>query len=118
MLFYIAQIRFQPADALPDQPSVHLQLLLPRAPGPDAAAQTGKGSSQSGKPGRPVFQLGELHLDLTLAAHRVGRENVQDQQRPVDDLAGQFRFQIADLGSRQFVIADDPVRFRLPEKIL
>ena len=118
MLFYISKLRFQPADAFPDQPPVHLQLLLSRAPGPDAAAQTGKGSSKPGETGRPVFQLGELHLDLSLTAHRVGCENIQDQQRPVDDLAGQFRFQIADLGSRQFIIADDPVRFRLPEKVL
>ena len=54
VFFHISQVPFQSADSLPDQPAVHLQLFFTRTSCPDAAAQTGKGSSKPGQTGSAV----------------------------------------------------------------
>ena len=117
MLFHIAQITFQSADSLPDQTPVHLQLFLAWPPCPDAASQTGEGSAKSGQTGSTVSQLGKFHLDFSLTGYCAGREDIEDKQSPVDNLAGQLRFQISQLGTGQFIVADDAGGICLPDQV-
>ncbi len=51
----------------------------------DAAAQTGQVGADADEVRLPVAQLRELDLQLSFAAARVLREDVEDQHRAVDD---------------------------------
>ena len=104
--FYQLQLFFQRADSVRNQPPVHLQLFFSRASGSDSSPQTGERFSQSRKPGLSVTELCQLHLYFSLAGSGPPREDIQDQQRPVADLAAQLLLQIFHLRGRKLIVAD------------
>jgi hypothetical protein len=56
--------------------------------GTDAAAKLRHGATASGEAGQLVFELGEFYLKLALAGPGVTGEDVEDELRTVDDVAG------------------------------
>ena len=96
-----------------DPPPVHLQLLFSRPSGADAAAQPGKRAAEPGQPGRPVSELGQLHLELSFTGGCPGRKDVQDHHGPVHDLYPKGLLKVFKLGRGKLVIADHPRGFRL-----
>ena len=59
---------------------------------------------------------GAFSVSPTLIAKTT--QYIQNQEGPVHDLGIQLLLQISDLCRRQFIIADDAVRLRLPDQIL
>ena len=100
------QLFFQRTDSVRDQPPVHLQLFFAGTSGSDSSAQTGEGFSQSRKPGLTVAELCQLYLYFSLAGSGPSGEDIQDQQRPVADLAAQLLLQIFHLRGRKLIVAD------------
>ena len=53
------------------------------------------------------MQLGELDLQPAFAAPGALREDVENELRPVEDLAGKEVLQVAALRRRKFVVEND-----------
>ena len=98
MLLHLLQLFFQLTDPAVDQSTVHLQLFLTRSSGSDTASQTGEGITEADESRLPVFELGQLYLNLTFAGPGVGRENIQDNQSPIHDFEIQLLLQVVELG--------------------
>ncbi len=67
--------------------------------------------SAPGQPRQQIIQLRQLHLQLSFARAGAARENIQDQLRPVQNLAVERALQIAKLGGRQLGIEQNHVGF-------
>ena len=96
--FHLRQLPVQLGDAALDETAVHLQLFLTRSSGSDTASQTGEGITEADESRLPVFELGQLYLNLTFAGPGVGRENIQDNQSPIHDFEIQLLLQVVELG--------------------
>jgi hypothetical protein len=68
--------------------TISLELGFARAPGPDASAKLRHGATASGEAGQLVFELCEFDLELPFAGLGVAGEDVEDELRTVDDVAG------------------------------
>jgi hypothetical protein len=88
------QLLLHMVDAQIDLAPIGLELCFARPARPDSAAQLRHCLASSCKARKLIFKLRQLHLQLALAGPRVARKNVQDQLRPVDDAARQFRLKI------------------------
>ena len=95
----------QHSNAALQMATVGLKLRFTGASGADAATKTGKLGASAHQARRGIFELCQLHLQLTLAADSVQCENVEDQHRAVDhaDIA-QHLFKVADLRRGQFAV--------------
>ena len=67
--------------------------------------------------GQLVPQLGKLHLELTLGAHRPLGKDIQNQHSAVDDRAVQLLLQVADLEGGKLVVKDYRVRPAVSDKL-
>src|SRR5262249_26323798 len=81
----LLQPALQQRDAAAREAAVGLELRLARAARADAAAEPLEVLPQAAHPRQVVLELGALHLELSLGRHRMLREDVEDQLRPVDD---------------------------------
>ena len=63
--------------------------------------------------GQHVLELRQLDLPLAFARARAPGKNVQDQLRPIDDLALQLLLELPQLSRRQLVVEDDDVDVRV-----
>jgi hypothetical protein len=101
----------QRRDPVTREPPVGLDLRLTRAAGCEAAArhasQTLEVRPQTPHPGEVVLELRKLDLQLALGAPGMGREDVEDRCRPIDDRDTELLLQIAFLPRSQLVVADD-----------
>ena len=61
------------------------------------------------QPGQQVLQLCEFDLRLPLPGPRAVRKNVENELCPIDDAQPQRLVEVAHLGGRELVIADDQV---------
>ena len=106
------------ADAAPVDLEFGLTGSAQRA---DAAATGGRlaahGLAPAAQAGQHVFQLGEFHLSLALAAASVLGENVEDEPGPVDDLDLDDLLQLTELPRREFAVADQRVGFVGPHDL-
>ena len=98
-------------DAAIDPPAVRFQLRFTRTARADAAAQAGHFRAPSGEARQQIIQLRQLHLQLPFARPGAAGENIQDQLRPVQNLAIERAFQIAKLGGRKFSVEQHHVGF-------
>ena len=114
----ILQLSSQLGNPPLNEPSVSLQLLFARSPGPDATSESGQLRPNSGQPRHTVLQLRHFHLDLSLGAGRPLRKNIQDQKRPVHHLQVKRIAQIAHLSRRKLIIRDHAVCIKLLRKRL
>ena len=96
--FHLRQLPVQLGDAALDETAVHLQLFLTRSSGSDTASQTGEELRRADESRLPVFELGQLYLNLTFAGPGVGRENIQDNQSPIHDFEIQLLLQVVRAG--------------------
>ena len=104
--------KFRPdiVDPGADMPPVGLEFLLARSSRADAAAKPRQGPAKPEQPRHAVSQL--CQFDLQLALFRGGAlcEDIQDQDRPVDDAHTQRFLEITDLRTGQFIVENDGVR--------
>jgi len=105
----LGQLRLELLDAVPDQPSVFLELLLARAAHADAALVPRQVGPHPLEPGHRVFELRQLDLQVRLVRLRVGREDVEDHFGAVDHLDLEVLLEVARLGGAQVVVEDDHV---------
>ena len=106
----------QRRDPVARQPSIRLDLALPRSPRADSAAEALEVRPQSAHPREVVFQLSKLDLQLALRAARVRGEDVEDHRRAVDHRHAERLLQVALLARGQLVVAGDQVRVGLPSR--
>ena len=116
------QLAGKGGDAPLDVPAVHLLFALPGSP--SGAAATASATPLAGKlhppprqTGQLVPQLGKLHLELTLGAHRPLGKDIQNQHSAVDDRAVQLLLQVADLEGGKLVVKDYRVRPAVSDKL-
>ncbi len=107
---HVLQAPAQHRDAVARQPSIGLDLRLPRTPRADAAAQALEVAPQAAHARQVVLQLRELDLQLALRAVRVRGEDVEDHRRAVDHRQAQRLLEVALLARAQLVVARDHVR--------
>ena len=74
------------------------------AAGSDTATKLRHGATAPGEAGQLVFELCEFYLELSLAGFGVTGEDVEDELRTVDNVAGQSRFDVAELRGGEAVI--------------
>ena len=96
-------------DARPEAPAVGFELRFAGPSRADAAAEPRQRGAGADEPRQQVFQLGELDLQLAFARPRAPREDVEDELRPIDDLAADRLFDVAQLRRRQLIVEDDDV---------
>jgi hypothetical protein len=75
-------------DAEFDLAAIGLELGLAPAAGSATAAKLRHGATASGKAGQLVFELCEFYLELAFAGPGVAGEDVEDELRTADDVAG------------------------------
>ena len=75
-------------DAKVDLAAIGLELGFARAAGSDAPAKLRHGATAFGEPGQLVFELCEFYLELAFARPGMAGEDVEDELRTVDDVAG------------------------------
>ena len=98
------------ADANPA--AIGFELRFTRSACADAAAEPRQRGARSGQPRQQVFELRELDLPLALARPGATREDVEDQLRPIDDLAFEPLLELPELRGGQFVVEDHDVDVR------
>jgi hypothetical protein len=69
---------------------------------------------ESGQSRQQVLQLRELNLQLAFFGAGALGENIQDQRRPIENLAIEDLLQIAALRGRKFVVKNDRIHIRAP----
>ena len=94
-----------------DPAAIGFQLRFARTSRADAAAQPRHLDSASGQPRQQIIQLRQLHLQLAFARAGAAGEYVQNQLRPVQNLAVERALQVALLGRSQIRIEQDHVGF-------
>ena len=104
---YGFELRLDVDDAHIDLAAVSLKLRLTRTTRADPAAKLRHGAAASCKPGQLVFKLRQLHLQLAFACLRMASEDVENQLRAVDHVAGKPRLDIAQLRRRQVMVEED-----------
>ena len=62
--------------------------VSPGTAGSDAAAKLRHGATAFGEAGQLVFELREFYLELAFAGLGMAGEDVEDELRTVDDVAG------------------------------
>ena len=67
VLLHLLQLPVQLGNSVLNQSPVHLQFLLSRPSGADAASKPGQRNPKSRKAAHAVFQLSKLHLDFSFA---------------------------------------------------
>jgi hypothetical protein len=75
-------------DAKVDLAAIGLELGFAGAAGSDTATKLRHGATASGKAGQLVFELSEFYLELSFAGFGVAGEDVEDELRTVDNVAG------------------------------
>ena len=93
-----------------DLAAIGLKLGFARATGSDAAAKLRDGATASRQARQLVFELCEFYLKLPLAGLGMAGENVEDELRTVDDVAGQPNFDVAELRGCEVVIEENKRR--------
>ena len=103
VLFDVAELGLQLVDTPLDAPAVGLQLGLPRPSGADPPGLLAEppAPAQSGK---PVAELGQLHLGLALLAAGVLGKDVENHRGAVDGGATEDLLQVELLGRAQLVV--------------
>jgi hypothetical protein len=71
-----------------DLAAIGLELSFARASGSDAAAKLRHSATASGEAGQLIFELREFCLELAFAGLGMAGEDVEDELRTVDDVAG------------------------------
>ena len=100
-------------NARPDTAAIGLELGFARAPGADAAAQPRQRVARADQSRQQVLELRQLHLELPFARLGPAREDVENELRPVDNLAADLFFDLPQLRGRQLVVEDHDVDVRL-----
>jgi hypothetical protein len=98
------------AHPLANATAVGLQFLLARTAGSDTTAEPGKLRSGPSEPRQKIIQLGQLDLQLSLAAARVPREDVQDELGAINNATVRPALQIALLHGRELAVKDNQGR--------
>jgi hypothetical protein len=75
-------------EAQLDLATISLELRFPWPPGTNAAAKLRHSATSPGEAGQLVFELREFYLELALPGLGVAGEDVEDELRTVDDMAG------------------------------
>ena len=107
MLLDVFQLGLEALDLLPDDAAVGFQLGFARAPQADAAPDSRKVGPHAREPGQQVLQLRQLDLQLGLVAARPGREDVEDDFRPVHDPHLELALEVGALHRRELLVEDD-----------
>ena len=84
----------------------------PRVPMPPPSRDSAV--ARADEPRQQVLQLRQLHLQLAFARSRAPGEDVENQLRPIDDLAADRFLDLPQLRRRQLVVEDDDVDVRSP----
>ena len=112
------QLAAQDGDPVAGQAAVGLELRLARAARPDAAAEALEVLPHAAHARQVVVELGELDLELALGGHRVLREDVEDQLRPVDHARVERVLEEALLRRVELVVDEQALGFELLELLL
>ena len=100
------ELRFDVIQAEVNFAAVCFELRFAWTSGSDAAAELRHGATASGEAGQLVLKLCELYLELAFAGPGVAGEDVEDELRTVDDVAGKASFDVAKLGRREVVVEE------------
>ena len=105
----LAELGLQLLDPVHHQPAVFLKLLFARAADADPALVAGKVGPHPLEPRQGVLELRQLDLEVGLVRLGVGREDVEDDLGPVDDLDLERPFEVPRLPGAQVVVEDHQV---------
>jgi len=115
----LAQAVTEKRDAAPREAAIRFELRLAGAAGADTGAEaTGTAAEalevlpHAPHAGEVVFELRELDLELSLGAHGVLREDVEDQLRAVDDPGLERVLERPLLWRSELVVDEKHFRFR------
>ncbi len=106
LLAELLQAPSQERDPAPREPPIGLELRLAGAAGSEAATKAFEVLPHAPHARKVVFELGELHLELSLGTSSVLGEDVQDQLRTIDH-AGLERILQRSLLRRLQLVVDD-----------
>ena len=106
---HVLQAAAQRRDPVAREAPIGLDLRLPGSPRADPATEPLEVAPQAAHAREVVFELGELDLQLSLRAARVGGEDVEDHGRAVDDRQADGLLEVALLARGQLVVAGDQV---------
>src|SRR4029077_11836461 len=106
------------SDAPPREPAVGLELRLTGAACADAATEPLEVLPHATHARKVVFELRELHLQLSLGARRVLREDVEDQLRAIDHSRVERVLEEPLLRGVQLVVDDDALGSLVAEAFL
>src|SRR3989304_3388426 len=101
-------------DPAPNPSSIHLQLRLAGAPGPNAPSQPGQLAPMAGEAREQILELGQLDLELPLPRSGALGENIQNEPGPINHLSAKGGFEISLLGTGQVIVEDDKIHALLP----
>jgi hypothetical protein len=103
-------------DPAPNPPSIHLQLRLAGAPGPNATSQPGQLAPMAGEAREQILELGQLDLELPLPRSGALGENIQNEPGPINHLSTKGGFEISLLGTGQVIVEDDEIHALLADR--
>jgi hypothetical protein len=112
----LLQIVFDLENPTANPTTIHLQLGLARAASPDPSTEPREGLTMPREAGEEIFELGQFNLELPLFGLGALGEDIEDEARPVDDLALEGLFQIPLLRPGQILVEDDQVHSRLADR--
>ena len=92
-----------------DLVAVDLEFRLARPARPNPGAGVSQSLSPSTQSRQEVAKLSQFHLKLRLFGRRALREDVEDELRPVDDLAAERLLEVPRLAGAQVVVEDDHI---------
>ena len=104
------QLPLELPDLRADAATILLELLLPRSPGADPAAEPRQFLPPPREPPEPERQLGEFHLELPLPGARALGEDVEDDLAAVEGLHVELLFEKRLLLRLEQVLEDHQVR--------
>ena len=118
LLLEAAEAALEDGDTTTGETPVGFELGLTGAAGPDAAAEALEVLPQSAHTGEVVFELCELHLELSLRRDRVLGENVEDQLSTVDDARVERVLEVSLLHRVELIVHQEALRSRLRKVLL
>jgi hypothetical protein len=93
-------------DTQVDLAAIGLELRLARATGSYAATKLRHGATASRQARELVFQLCQFYLELTFTGFSMAGEDVKDELRSVNDVAGQPRLYVSELRGGEVVVEE------------
>ncbi len=112
-LAHLIDLTLNRLDADANTTTIGFEFRFTGATRADAATEARQCRPAPGEARKQVLELRELDLPLALTRARAAREDVENQLRPIDDLALEFLLELTKLSRRELVVEDHEVHVSL-----